>query len=112
MSRQDRRQDIRPDCYLLFRPLFEFPGEDTYQLLEEGRHISLWKNFFGENNDSFHNIFSEELPRHQRLKNKWREQISVFYKDMISILEEFISEEWRLLKLDQSNAEKFKKFAG
>jgi len=31
---------------------------------------------------------------------------------MISILEEFISEEWRLLKLDQSNAEKFKKFAG
>ncbi len=218
MSRLDRRQQTRLSCYLLFRRLFEFPGEDTYQLLEEDAHISLWNDFFGENNDGFHNIFSQDLPRLQRLKDKWsddisphrgrvkpveslykvwttdpscempfadekgyllsdwaqhmrhilqeigieipdeyksmpdfigfelelmsilveedlqerqklfleqhldwipdmrkkaeEEQISVFYREMISILEEFIREEWRLFELDKSSAEKFKKFAG
>ncbi len=76
ISKSAKTSNSRRNCYLLFRQLFDSPEKDIYQELEQGEHISIWKDYFGEDNYKIHDILSKELPDLSELKHKWREDIS------------------------------------
>ncbi len=76
ISKSTKTANSRRDCYLLFRQLFDRPDQDIYRELKKGKHISIWKDYFGRDNFEMHNVFSEQLPDLAELKTCWREDIS------------------------------------